>query len=35
LNGTALSPGVQYRLMNGDVLQLGQDNLVRFTVYVV
>ncbi|MBD2449259.1 FHA domain-containing protein [Nostoc sp. FACHB-152] len=35
LNGTALSPGVQYRLMNGDLLQFGQDNLVRFTVYVM
>jgi hypothetical protein len=35
LNGTALSPGVQYRLMNGDLLQFGQDNLVRFTVYVI
>ncbi|MBE9232476.1 FHA domain-containing protein [Cuspidothrix issatschenkoi LEGE 03284] len=35
LNGTALSPGVQYRLMNGDLLQFGQDNLVRFTVYIV
>jgi len=35
LNGTPLSPGVQYRLMNGDLLQFGQDNLVRFTVYVV
>ena len=35
LNGTALSPGVQYRLMNGDLLQFGQENLVRFTVYVM
>jgi pSer/pThr/pTyr-binding forkhead associated (FHA) protein len=35
LNGNPLSPSVQYRLMNGDSLQLGQDNLVRFTVYVV
>ena len=35
LNGTALSPGVQYRLMNDDLLQFGQDNLVRFTVYVI
>jgi hypothetical protein len=35
LNGTFLSPGVQYRLMNGDLLQFGQDNLVRFTVHIV
>ncbi|TAF06326.1 MAG: FHA domain-containing protein [Nostocales cyanobacterium] len=35
LNGTPLNPGVQYRLMNGDSLQFGQDNLVRFAVYVV
>jgi pSer/pThr/pTyr-binding forkhead associated (FHA) protein len=35
LNGTALSPGVQYRLMNGDLLQFGQENLVRFSVYVM
>jgi hypothetical protein len=35
LNGTPLSPGVSYRLMNGDSLQFGQENLVRFAVYVV
>jgi len=35
LNGTPLSPGVQYRLINGDLLHFGQDNLVRFTVYVM
>ncbi|MBC5796876.1 FHA domain-containing protein [Sphaerospermopsis sp. LEGE 00249] len=34
LNGTPLSPGVQYRLMNGDSLQFGQENLVRFAVHV-
>jgi pSer/pThr/pTyr-binding forkhead associated (FHA) protein len=35
LNGTSLSPGVPYRITNGDSLIFGQDNLVRFTVYVV
>lgn len=34
LNGTPLSPGVSYRLMNGDSLQFGQENLVRFAVHV-
>jgi hypothetical protein len=32
LNGNPLSPGVQYRLNHGDSLQLGQNNLVSFTV---
>ncbi|OUL28888.1 FHA domain-containing protein [Nostoc sp. 106C] len=35
LNNTPLNPGVQYRLLNGDSLQFGQDNLVRFTAYVM
>ncbi len=35
LNGNPLSPGVQYRLLNGDSLQFGQDNLVRFTAYIM
>lgn len=35
LNGTLLNPGVQYRLINGDSLQLGQDNLVIFAVYIM
>jgi len=35
LNGTPLSPGVPYRLLNGDSLQFGQDNLVRFAVYIM
>jgi pSer/pThr/pTyr-binding forkhead associated (FHA) protein len=35
LNGTPLSPGVQYRLLNGDFLHFGQDNIVRFTVYIM
>lgn len=32
LNGNPLSPRVQYRLNHGDTLQLGQNNLVSFTV---
>ncbi len=32
LNGNHLSPKVQYRLKHGDSLQLGQHNLVSFTV---
>ncbi|MBD2564618.1 MULTISPECIES: FHA domain-containing protein [Nostoc] len=35
LNNNPLTPGMQYRLLNGDVLRFGQDNLVNFTVYVV
>lgn len=35
LNNTLLNPGVQYRLLNGDSLQFGQDNLVRFTAYIM
>lgn len=32
LNGNPLPLGVNYRLNHGDLLQLGQNNLVRFTV---
>ncbi|PAX60084.1 FHA domain-containing protein [Brunnivagina elsteri] len=35
LNRNPLSPGVNYRLSNGDSLQLGQDGLVCFTVLLV
>ncbi|QMS88450.1 FHA domain-containing protein [Nostoc edaphicum CCNP1411] len=35
LNNTSLTPGMQYRLLNGDSLRFGQDNLVNFTVYIV
>ncbi len=35
LNGNLLTPGVQYRLFNGDALQLGQDNLINFKVIVM
>lgn len=35
LNGTLLTAGVQYRLVNGDTLQLGQENLVNFQVVVL
>ena len=35
LNNTPLNPGVQYRLLNGDSVQFGQDNLVRFTAYIM
>ena len=34
LNGTLLNPGSPYRLMNGDSLQFGQDNLVCFSVFI-
>ncbi len=34
LNGNLLSQGVNYRLSNGDSLQLGQEGMVRFTVVV-
>ena len=34
LNGNLLTSGVPYRLMNGDSLQLGQENLVNFKVAV-
>jgi pSer/pThr/pTyr-binding forkhead associated (FHA) protein len=35
LNNNPLTPGMQYRLLNGDSLRFGQDNLVNFTVYIV
>ncbi|MBR8839744.1 MAG: FHA domain-containing protein [Stigonema ocellatum SAG 48.90 = DSM 106950] len=35
LNGNPLTPGVQYRLFNGDALQLGQENLINFKVVVM
>lgn len=35
LNGNLLNAGVSYRILNGDTLQLGQDNLVTFTVFVI
>jgi pSer/pThr/pTyr-binding forkhead associated (FHA) protein len=35
LNENPLNKGGQYRLMNGDSLQFGQDSLVRFAVVVV
>jgi pSer/pThr/pTyr-binding forkhead associated (FHA) protein len=35
LNNSLLTPGVQYRLINGDMLRFGQDNLVNFTVYIM
>ena len=35
LNGNPLNSGVSYRLLNSDVLQLGQDNLVVFTVNIM
>jgi FHA domain len=34
LNGSLLTAGVPYRLINGDSLQLGQESLVSFTVSV-
>ncbi|QHG19295.1 MULTISPECIES: FHA domain-containing protein [unclassified Nostoc] len=34
LNNNPLTPGMQYRLLNGDSLRFGQDNLVNFTVYI-
>ncbi|MBW4599454.1 MAG: FHA domain-containing protein [Calothrix sp. FI2-JRJ7] len=35
LNGNLLNPGVSYRILNGDSLQLGQNGLVSFTVSVI
>lgn len=35
INNNPLTPGMQYRLLNGDSLRFGQDNLVNFTVYIV
>ena len=35
LNGNFLTPNIQYRLNHGDLLQLGQNNLVCFTVAVM
>ncbi len=35
LNGNILTPGVQYRLFNGDSLKLGQDNLINFQVVLM
>ncbi|MHC5595056.1 MAG: FHA domain-containing protein [Nostoc sp.] len=35
LNNNPLTPGMQYRLLNGDSLRFGQDNLVNFTVHIV
>jgi hypothetical protein len=35
LNNNPLTPGMQYRLLHGDLLRFGQDNLVNFTIYVV
>ena len=35
LNGTSLNPGVQYPLMNSDLLQFGENDLVRFMVCVI
>ncbi|MEH1769443.1 FHA domain-containing protein [Nostoc sp.] len=35
LNNNPLTPGMQYRLLNGDLVRFGQDNLVNFTVYIV
>ncbi|MEH2393627.1 MAG: FHA domain-containing protein [Nostoc sp.] len=35
LNNTSLTPGMQYRLLNGDSLRFGQDNLVNFTIYIL
>ncbi|WP_392532146.1 FHA domain-containing protein [Nostoc sp. C117] len=35
LNNTPLTPGMQYRLLNGDSLRFGQDNLVNFTAYLM
>ncbi|MEA5598426.1 FHA domain-containing protein [Rivularia sp. UHCC 0363] len=34
LNGTPLNSGVSYRLLSGDTLQLGQENLVIFTIAI-
>lgn len=35
LNGNILTPGVQYRLINNDSLQLGQESLVTFKVILL
>ncbi|WP_445633445.1 Phosphopeptide-binding protein [Nostoc sp. DSM 114161] len=35
LNNNLLTPGMQYRVLNGDSLKFGQDNLVNFTAYVM
>jgi hypothetical protein len=35
LNNDYLTCGMQYRLLNGDSLRFGQDNLVNFTVYIM
>jgi pSer/pThr/pTyr-binding forkhead associated (FHA) protein len=35
LNNNSLTPGMQYRLLNGDSIRFGQDNLVNFTGYIV
>lgn len=35
LNGNLLNSGVSYHVLHGDTLQLGQDNLVTFTVSVM
>lgn len=35
LNGNLLASGVPYRLSNGDLVQLGQNNLVNFTVSMI
>jgi FHA domain len=35
LNGSLLTAGVPYRLINGDSLQLGQDSLVSFRVAII
>ncbi|MBD2215119.1 FHA domain-containing protein [Nostoc linckia FACHB-104] len=35
LNGNVLNHGVSYRFLNGDILQMGQDNLVVFTVVIM
>jgi len=34
INGSPLTPGVPYQLVNGDLLQLGKSNLVQFTVKI-
>ncbi|MDZ7962400.1 MAG: FHA domain-containing protein [Aulosira sp. DedQUE10] len=35
LNNKLLNPSMQYSLRNEDSLQFGQDNLVRFTAYIM
>jgi hypothetical protein len=34
LNGNLITPGVCYRLINGDSLQMGQENLVNFQISI-